>query len=1208
MSIWRSPVFYFGIVLVLAVVAALAAPYVVPWNNYRGELETTGGKLTGREVTIAGPIAVKLFPWPQLVAQDVTIGNPVGFAEGAFVKADTVRVRLALAGLFSGSLDVETVDIDKPVVNLQRNASGDVNWMFAPTEKVAGQGLLKRVKLDQITIANGLVSYDDLRNARSLVFTGLNATLSAQSILGPWRLGGDAKFNDVPLSVVVTTSAKEAAQPLKFTVKLLPKDVSFPMVATEGAWDGTAFKGAVRIDPQELTGQKTSAEGLLKPLALQAKVDVSAERASLLDIRIAPSDRKDSGTLIEGAAVAEFGTQTQIRLDLKAPRVNLDSLLSSAALQSARDGGLLQVANQVMTALPVKMVVDYSLEVNTLTSGGQALNDVRLAGTAQKEAIRIKQFAAELPGRSVGAFDGIVFPGADGSQLAGKFTFESSDVRAFVAWLSPQWRETVEKHWTGSRGHFVVDAGGIDWSTKRFALDNMLFKLDESPGRVSFTATTGEAAASTLMIDTEYLDVDNFVSNGWSVVRDGGLQNFASLLARDIDASSANNRLIVRATKLLLNGVTADEVALDVASRPGVLDIKLFDIGSVRGARLRGGGSLVDSGNGPEGKVDFHLTAQDPQGFMRLAGFEYGNASWTQALGATSVDATLSVVPQKNGPEFKLVARGASGPINGELVLSAHDIETGSGASLAVSGGLNSSNGAALTRLVGFETEQTAGRGDIAFEFSGSAAKGYVFSTSWALFDAVAQLAGTADISKPYLGLAAKLTVKAERGEAALRALGLPLAVDGQKPLAMSALVAAKDTGLSLLDVTGQMGGRSFSGNAVLTPDRFLSVDLNTDNLTLAEAVALGFAPWRGGLGSLEDDFADPRSTPLQGEVFIHPESFNSGTGAAVSEVITAIGFDTSRRQLNITAPGDHGLKLDVTLAIEGESRSLKGQVRWPVDLASVLKTATANVLGQGILLLEAEFSAVGRSPAAALQALEGKGHYALSNFKLPQITLDGFAKAVLAAKTPDDLSAALALLEGPPGTDVGQRIGDLTISNGDVAMSSFAVDVPGVKVAVEPKVDGVAGIINLATSVTLVDRPDLPAVVVGYAGGSGNLTVRNATSALAAKLGYDLLSKEMAELERLQKEQEALAAKEEAQRKDDEKRFAEYQATRVELREQGRIRKFLARLREVRAVEVSGLVTEALKANAGKAKAELAAHARRLAIVRGIGAAVPPL
>ena len=152
MSIWKSPVFYFGVVLLLLVMAALAAPYVVPWNNYRGELETFGRKLTGREVSIGGDIAVKLFPWPQLQARDVAIGNQQGFSEGAFIRADEVRVRLALGGLLNGSLDVESVEIEKPSVNLKRNATDDVNWFFQPQEKVTGQGKLSRVTLDPMLV------------------------------------------------------------------------------------------------------------------------------------------------------------------------------------------------------------------------------------------------------------------------------------------------------------------------------------------------------------------------------------------------------------------------------------------------------------------------------------------------------------------------------------------------------------------------------------------------------------------------------------------------------------------------------------------------------------------------------------------------------------------------------------------------------------------------------------------------------------------------------------------------------------------------------------------------------------------------------------------------------------------------------------------------------------------------------------------------
>ncbi len=47
MKVWKSPVFYFGILLVLAIGGLLAAPYVVNWNSYRADLESYGRTLAG---------------------------------------------------------------------------------------------------------------------------------------------------------------------------------------------------------------------------------------------------------------------------------------------------------------------------------------------------------------------------------------------------------------------------------------------------------------------------------------------------------------------------------------------------------------------------------------------------------------------------------------------------------------------------------------------------------------------------------------------------------------------------------------------------------------------------------------------------------------------------------------------------------------------------------------------------------------------------------------------------------------------------------------------------------------------------------------------------------------------------------------------------------------------------------------------------------
>ena len=78
MKLWKSPAFYFGILLILLVGGALAAPYIVDWSLYRSDIEKFGTKLTGRSVTVEGPISVRLFPWPKLSVGKVRVAMGLG--------------------------------------------------------------------------------------------------------------------------------------------------------------------------------------------------------------------------------------------------------------------------------------------------------------------------------------------------------------------------------------------------------------------------------------------------------------------------------------------------------------------------------------------------------------------------------------------------------------------------------------------------------------------------------------------------------------------------------------------------------------------------------------------------------------------------------------------------------------------------------------------------------------------------------------------------------------------------------------------------------------------------------------------------------------------------------------------------------------------------------------------------------------------------
>jgi hypothetical protein len=1200
MSVWKSPVFYFGVLLVLVVSAALAAPYVVPWNNYRTDLESYGRKITGREVSIGGDIAVTLFPWPQLEARQVAIGNPAGFAESDFVQADVVRMRLSLAGLFSGTPNVESIEVERPQVNLQRNASGDVNWIFAPMEQVLGAGLLSRVKLDQITLQNGSISYDDFRNGHATSFSALNATLAADSVLGPWRMRGGTKWGETPVSLSITSSVKQTGKPLQFAVKVIPLDAALPQAGVDGAWDGKSFTGQLRFDPQNAGDGKASAEGAFKPLSMQSDLDVNGSRLSLLKIRITPADRKDNGTLIEGDAVVEFGTQSVARLELKSPRINLDTLVGAGAMQQWRDGGLLLTANHILANLPPSLVADYKLTVNVLTSGGQALNDVRLAGSVQKEAIRVKEFAAEMPGRSAGVFDGILFPGEKAAQLGGKFKFESGDARAFLSWLLPTWRTEIEKHWTGSRGRLQVESGTLDWNAAGIAFSNVAYQLDGAPGTASWSSNTAPAPVLDVTVNVAKLDLDSLVPNGWSLLRDGGLPGVAALVTRANASKVQETRFSLQADSVLQNGVSAQNISLNFVAAADGFKLKLLDIGNVGGARLVGGGDVVDQGNGPEGTLDFKLTAQDPRGFLRLVGLDFGTSRWTESLRQTELLAKVIATPQKSGPEILIEARGNSGALDMELVSTLREFEKGMGAIVAASGGLRSQDGAALARLVGVVPVAAVGPGDVSFELKGSYTDGFVFATTVKALDANMKLEGTAQPSQPYLGLAAKFNATANDGRPLLVATGLPLSTTVAQPLQLAATLAARDGGLAFLDVSGNIDGRRVTGTGELTSVGRMQVDVETDLLDVREAAALAFMPWNGPAIDLSQSFAEVPPAVL-GEVFIRPLQFDPGTGTPQKEVVIGIGFEAGERRLNIVAPGEQGLKADVVLVPKNASNEFSADLRWPLDLSTLIATTDGSPLLTGSMIVQGAFKANGRNAAAAFAGLEGQGHYFLNGAKLARMTLGGFSKSISDAKTPDALTAVLQKMDGAPGTRVGERIGTITASAGLLTFSPVDVVVQGLKAVVTSQFDVTAMQTTVSTAVQLLEPTGLPPVTITYSGPAGAMSVRNGTSALAAKLGYDLLSKEMAELEKLQNEQQALIAKEEAQRADDEKRFADYQSTRLELREQARVRKFHKAERDRMQAVWRRMADDAIANGAVATRLELQRHARRIAVRRAV-------
>jgi uncharacterized protein involved in outer membrane biogenesis len=1206
MSIWKSPVFYFGILLLAVVVTALLAPFIVNWDGYKSDLQAYGNKLTGRDVTITGPVHVRLFPWPRLEAQDVRVANDTRFGNGDFLSTDKITVRLSLAGLFNGSLDVEAVELEGPQLVVIRDMQGVTNWRMVPDEALAKSGVLNRVKLDQIVIHNGSIWMEDEARHYSGGISKLEAKLSADAIEGPWKLNGRGQFRGETVNVTLGTGVYASDKPLKISARAVPDDVAIPAITTEGEWSGDDFKGTLRIDPHEALDQKQSAEGRFRPLKLQADVRASIDQVSFDKIKITPADTKDSGTLIEGSGKIELVTPAHMQLALTSPRVNLDTLLGAGSLSQWRDGGILAVANGVFVTMPENLTSDVDLRVNVLTSGGDTLNNVALLGIVERQAIRINEASASLPGRSSARFDGVIFPGEGAAELGGKLEFESGDFRGFMGWLAPERKASLNASWKGSRGHLALKSE-VDWTQSRFGMQHLQYEFDGAPGTAEVALRLGKVPGLDLKLKATRLDIDDLLPQGFTLLPSGNafaLSDVVGPLFAGQDV--AERHLALQADALLLNGVTAKDVSLDLTTGLSGVEIKSFNVGDVDGANLSGEGLLLSSADGPSGSMKFALAADDALGFLRLAGVigQVKPPAWASVLGKTKVNLDVTASHDQQGPSVQIVAKGSSGPLQVVANSQILHLEKLAEASVAMTGTITSPDGSNIARLFGINVLQTdSAAGAVNISVKGNLASGLDTEISVTALDGAANFKGRLRPTQPRLGANGLLTLSANSVASLRRVLGLPFSEAATGGLTATARILVEGPGLKISDLQGNVLGSGISGTARLDGANKLSADLSTGALALKDVLGWALLDWDGTAADATKGFADPKAALFPAEVFVHPQALDTGLGATLTEAIIGYGATAESVTLSLQQPGPDDQRMELVLKPLGASYdvSLHGRPRF--DVAKLVASSNGTSFVGGALQLDGSVRGEGRSPAAVFASLTGKGIYWLSDGKLNHITLDGYASGLNAVSTQDALTATLNALDNGAGTVVGERTGAFTLDNGAIALAALGPASSDTTATINATADLTNGTVQVATAISIPAKPDLPPVTITYSGVPGAVQKRNGTAALAAKLGYQLLAKDMAALEAVQQQQAVLAAQEEAQRKQDEARFVAFQEQREELRKRLRERRIFAGEKAAQAQVMQSGLTTALQIGDALNRSDLAARTRINAARRAFAA-----
>lgn len=1155
MKVWKSPVFYFGVVLVLAVLSAMLAPFVVDWGSYRPQLEAYGEKLSGRKVEIAGPIEVRLFPWPKLTAHDVRIANPETFSDKWLAAANQVVVRMNLGAMLNGTIQVESISVENPAVKFRRTVNGEGNWNFKPSENIRNSRLLDQVMLDKITLTKGRLLFVDDRRESQVDLKNINATFSAANLAGPWRSDGTFDYGTAPLAFTFNAGEWSKDAPLTLGLHLSSRENTGYSYFLDGKTDGELLSGSLSIDPVQSAEGKSDTEGEIRPVTFRSKFTGSFEQVKLSDIEIRPAGASEQVTILSGNASFKLDRKVEATAEFSAPRMDFDALAGAGARRLLRDGGGLSLVNGLLAMLPDAIELRSAVKVSALKTGGETLENVLLDFSANRSAMRIHELSASLPGRSRALFSGVFFPGAQFAELGGKLDLESFDARQLSQFLWPDSKDEINRTWTGTRGLLKAKTE-VKLTASKLELKDIDYELDGQRGKANLAVlVNGERPIIDLRIDAATADIDSYVPNGLAALSSDGKASWSRLIENFVDEQVQRDlRLTFQAGTLKLNGVEASDVAVDLETTIKGFDLKTIEAGSVGGSKLSAAGVVLSTPEGPDGAIGISLTAEDPREFLRLTGLlpRDKDPPWSSVLGRTALKINLQAKPSAAAPTTHYDVRGTIGDLeiasNGSFTLAVGLAGTGLKGVTEIS----SPSSAALINLFGGAVETPdAIPAKAVLTADGAVQEKFQVDLQGDIYHSTVQFRGTANPGGGTFALDGNLTVQSPEARELLAILkfpGVPAAV-GQ--LSLSSKIRTEGNKQSFDSIEVKLADFAVSGSATMENHERLTGDFSVSDVSLVNVMAPVFLPWNGQAASIEEQFAKALPFDLTGEIWVRPKSLEvyPGLVSADSEIGITVTADETR--FAVFAKSTEGDKFSVEFASNPAlaGQKISGHLNLPIDVARQLKLADGTGIGSGRANIDVTFNGEGRSPGGVLATLNAEGTYALADGKLFNLSPESFSKLIVEAKDASGLEAAFSSLHSGDGITLGPASGILRVANGVATFTPFGATTADARVTVKPVAELADGKIDIGITLYLNALAQMPPMEISYSGSPQQLVAGEDRSALTSYLGFKVLEKSVDELEKVQQEQARIAIEEEKLRKEDEERLVAFYAQKAELR-----------------------------------------------------------
>jgi uncharacterized protein involved in outer membrane biogenesis len=369
-----------GIGILVVVVLAAAGIFLATFdvNSYHSQIQTTLQQQLGRSVKL-GNMSLGLFPL-EFKVQNIVIADDPKFGAAPFVQAKELDVSVHLLPLLHKDVEVDSIILQRPAVELIKNKDGV--WNFAslgankPKTESSASASSGQFSLSQLTIQDGQVALTDYQAASPrAVYDHIDFTLNDFAPNKPFSLDLSARLpgagsQEVRLQGKGGPIATDpASTPFQGNLTLknvqiagLQKFLNSPaLVGTDGILSGetkissTAGKAAAA---GQMTLQNAKLHGTELGYPVAATYDVSDDlRNDIITVNNTTIKLGNTPFNVSGT-VNTKPNPAQIDLNLKANNVSIAELIQLAAASGQAFAPGMKVAGNVTANINAKGAAD----------------------------------------------------------------------------------------------------------------------------------------------------------------------------------------------------------------------------------------------------------------------------------------------------------------------------------------------------------------------------------------------------------------------------------------------------------------------------------------------------------------------------------------------------------------------------------------------------------------------------------------------------------------------------------------------------------------------------------------------------------------------------------------------------------------------------------------------------------------------------------